>query len=59
MDVTMWACGGDDNRGDRKGGDGEGGDPGRTKKKLNVNYTKMQFLQHAVRNPATNHELSI
>ena len=54
MDVTMWACGGDDNR-----GDGEGGDPGRTKKKLNVNYTKMQFLQHAVRNPATNRELSI
>ena len=59
MDVTMWACGGDDDRGDMKGGDGEGGDPGRTKKKLNVNYTKMQFLQHAVRNPATNHELSI
>jgi hypothetical protein len=53
MDVTMWACGGDDDR-----GDGEGGDPGHTKKK-NVYYTKMQFLQHAVRNPATNRELSI
>jgi hypothetical protein len=43
MDVTMWACGGDDDRGDMKGGDGEGGDPGRTKKK-----TKRELYQDAV-----------